>query len=61
MSDVFMRISDVVEFLNISRATFYRMREAGVFPKAEYLAGTSIKVWRRSALERWMETGGSGS
>ena len=52
-----LRISDVLELLRITRPTFNQLRSTGGFPPPFYVG--SHPRWRRSAVEEWMDQGGS--
>ena len=51
MSKDALRIGQVVDLLPFSRTTFYRMREAGQFPKPFKIRG--IEFWLRDDIEQW--------
>ena len=40
-------------YLNISRATFYRLVNSGNFPKP-ISRGTKIKFWRKEDIDAWV-------
>lgn len=49
-----MRLKDVVELLNLSRATIYRrMKEDESFPQA-FMVGRVTRAWNRSEVEGWL-------
>jgi predicted DNA-binding transcriptional regulator AlpA len=48
-----MRQRDLMEFMNISRATLWRIQKHKNFPKPVILLG--CKRWRREDVETWLE------
>lgn len=48
-----MRQRDLMEFMNISRATLWRMQRQKDFPNPVILMG--CKRWRRQEIELWLE------
>ena len=51
----FLRLSDLVERLGVSRSTIYKWVEEGRFPKSVSLGGRSV-AWRRVDVETWEES-----
>ena len=56
--DRFMRMKEVLEMLSVSRSTLYLWMKKGVFPRPIAIGGpgTCVVRWRRSVIERWLET-----
>ena len=56
--DRFMRTKEVLEILSVSRSTLYNWMQKGVFPRPIEISGPGTRVlrWRRSVIERWLET-----
>ena len=50
----FLRISEVVDRIGVSRPTIYRWVAAGEFPKQIQLGANSV-VWLESSVTEWME------
>lgn len=48
-----LRQRDLMEFMNISRATLWRIQRHKDFPKPVILLG--CKRWRRADVETWLE------
>ncbi len=48
-----LRQRDLMEIMNISRATLWRIQRNETFPKPVILMG--CKRWRRGELEEWLE------
>lgn len=48
-----LRQRDLMEFMNISRATLWRMQRHDDFPKPVILMG--CKRWLREEIETWLE------
>ena len=48
-----LRQRDLMEFMNISRATLWRIQRHKDFPKPVILLG--CKRWRREDVETWLE------
>ncbi len=48
-----LRQRDLMEFMNISRATLWRIQRHKNFPKPVILLG--CKRWRREEIEAWLE------
>lgn len=46
------RIKQLTEFLNISRATIYRLIKRRQFPAPKKLGG--ISVWTKEDIEEWV-------
>ena len=51
--EALMRQRDLMEFMNISRATLWRMQRHDDFPKPVILMG--CKRWRREEIDLWLE------
>jgi prophage regulatory protein len=49
----FLRINDVVATIGVSRATIYRMIDAGSFPAPVRLTARSVGWWE-SAVSSWL-------
>lgn len=49
-----MRQRDLMEFMNVSRSTLWRMTQQEDFPKPVILMG--LKRWRRDELESWLSS-----
>ena len=56
--DRFMRMKEVLEMLSISRSTLYLWIRKGIFPQPTLIGGSGTRAvrWRRSVIERWLET-----
>jgi len=50
--NVLMRQRDLMEYMNVSRSTLWRMTQREDFPKPVILMG--LKRWRREELESWL-------
>ena len=50
----FLRISEVLDRVGVSRPTIYRWVAAGEFPKQISVGGNTV-VWVESAVSSWME------
>ena len=48
----YLRLSEVIEILNISESTFLRLRKAGTFPPP-VMAGPRSPRWKRSEVKAW--------
>ena len=48
-----LRQRDLMEFMNISRATLWRIQRHKNFPKPVILMG--CKRWRREEVEAWLD------
>jgi len=48
-----LRQRDLMEFMNISRATLWRIQRHKDFPKPVIILG--CKRWRREDVETWLE------
>ena len=48
-----LRQRDLMEFMNISRATLWRIQRHKDFPKPVVILG--CKRWRREDVETWLE------
>ncbi len=51
--NVLLRQRDLMEFMNISRATLWRIQKHKDFPKPVIILG--CKRWRREDVEIWLE------
>jgi predicted DNA-binding transcriptional regulator AlpA len=51
--EALLRQRDLMEIMNVSRATLWRMLRYQNFPKPVVLMG--CKRWRREDLESWLE------
>lgn len=49
-----MRTRDLMEFMNISRSTLWRLTQLDDFPRPVILMG--LKRWRQEELESWLST-----
>jgi len=49
-----MRQRDLMEYMNVSRSTLWRMTQREDFPKPVLLMG--LKRWRRDELESWLSS-----
>lgn len=54
-SDFLLRIPEVLQKVNISRATLDKLRRAGKFPPGVKLAPKTI-AWRASEIDAWLES-----
>ena len=50
----FLRISEVLNLVGVTRSTLYRWMDAGTFPKQISVGGNTV-VWVESAVTAWME------
>ena len=50
----YLTITDVIEFLNISRSTYYRFKERPDFPKSINLGERTIR-YNSIEIEQWLE------
>ena len=50
----FLRISEVIRRVGVSRPTIYRWVAAGEFPKQISIGANSV-VWLESDVTKWME------
>ncbi|MFO0806243.1 MAG: helix-turn-helix domain-containing protein [Gemmataceae bacterium] len=50
-----LTLAEAAAFLAISRATLYRLRDAGRFPMPVGIPGTAAQRWRRTDLEKYVE------
>ena len=50
----FLRISEVIHRVGVSRPTIYRWMRAGTFPKQIAIGANSV-VWLESDVTKWME------
>ena len=50
----FLRISEVIHRVGVSRPTIYRWMREGTFPKQISVGGNTV-VWVESAVTSWME------
>lgn len=53
--DDVLSISDVIDYLQICRTTFYMVRKAKNFPKGFSLTGTRDCKWRFKEIKEWLE------
>ena len=51
--DYYVRLKDVVQIVGLSRASVYRLLQAGDFPKPFNLSERCV-AWRISTLKQWM-------
>ena len=49
-----LRIKQVISLLNISRSTFWRWCETGVFPEGHSIGAGRIKAWRAATVYTWI-------
>lgn len=54
-SDEMLTVSEVIEEIGVSRATFYRWRAIGRAPRSLRLPNGEIRIWR-SALDQWLRS-----
>ncbi|MHC4533540.1 MAG: helix-turn-helix transcriptional regulator [Planctomycetota bacterium] len=53
-----LTISQVCEYLNIARATFYKLNSTGAFGLLPVKLGTCRKIlYRKDEIEHWIQTG----
>jgi prophage regulatory protein len=52
-NDRFLRQSELLRQLGVSRATLYRWRQSGHFPKALRI-GPKILAWRENDVLQWL-------
>ena len=50
----FLRISEVIHRVGVSRPTIYRWMRSGTFPK-QIAIGANSFVWLESDVTKWME------
>ena len=50
----FLRISEVLDRVGVSRPTIYRWMREGTFPKQIAIGANSV-VWLESDVTKWME------
>ena len=50
----FLRISEVIHRIDVSRPTIYRWMRAGTFPKQIAIGANSV-VWLESDVTKWMD------
>ena len=50
----FLRLSDIVDRLGVSRSTVYKWVDEGRFPESVSLGGRAV-AWRRVDIEAWEE------
>lgn len=50
-----LRINDVIATTGLSRATIYRLVQAGTFPKALRLTARAVGWWERD-VEEWLDS-----
>ncbi|MBE3868275.1 helix-turn-helix transcriptional regulator [Vibrio parahaemolyticus] len=50
---VLLKIEDILQMLNISRTTFWRIRKESEFPEPVKL-GCRILGWPKEEVERWI-------
>ena len=50
----YLRISDLIKFLGVSRTTCWRIRNSEHFPQAIYIT-SRVPLYRRWEVEQWME------
>jgi prophage regulatory protein len=55
MSDVLLRLPEVISQVKLSRSTIYRRIEEGTFPRPRNL-GTGCVRWRQSEIDAWIDT-----
>ena len=55
MSDVLLRLSEMIWQVKLSRSTIYRRIEEGTFPRPRTL-GTGCVRWRQSEIDAWIDT-----
>lgn len=53
MNDRILRVQEVVDLVNVHRATLYKMMGRGEFPRPLRL-GPSARGWRKSDIDAWM-------
>lgn len=53
MQSALLTLNEAAAYLAISRATLYRLRDAGRFPAPVGIPGTAAQRWRRSDLEKY--------
>ena len=52
--DRYLRVSQVTEYVGLSRASIYAMEKAGTFPKKIPLGARAV-AWLESDIKKWME------
>lgn len=55
MYETILKTKDICARLRISRTTFWRLRRLGKFPEPTRVGGTSLKGWRESDFELWLD------
>lgn len=50
-----LSLSDVAELTSLSRATIYRLRNKGQFPRALQISSRRV-AWDATAVENWRKT-----
>lgn len=53
MNDRILRVQEVVDLVNVHRATLYKMMGRGEFPRPLRL-GPNARGWRKSDIDAWM-------
>ncbi len=49
----FLKISEVVDLVGVSRATIYRMIDSGAFPRPVRVSAMRV-VWVKAEIDAWM-------
>ena len=55
MSDILLRLPDVIVKVKLSRATIYRQVHQGRFPPPRQLSTRCVR-WLQSEIDRWIES-----
>ncbi len=55
MSEVLLRLPEVIAQVKISRSTIYRRIEDGTFPRPRALGAGCVR-WRQSEIDAWIDT-----
>jgi predicted DNA-binding transcriptional regulator AlpA len=55
ITDRFMRLTEVIDVIGLSRTTIWRMEKAGAFPR-RFKLGTSSIAWREKDIIAWMDS-----
>ena len=55
MDEKIIKTKTVCKKLGISRTSFWRLRQSGLFPAAGSVSGTGVRGWRQSDVERWID------
>lgn len=55
MSDILLRLPEVIAQVKLSRSTIYRRIEEGTFPPPRAL-GAGCVHWLQSEIDAWIET-----